>query len=119
MGHGVPVLPHSDPGSPVAKPSLHLEVEPHNDEAVRAQIIAEEEAKDAFVAEEPQINNEVVPEESKPLVETVQEPINGQNVDNREFFYAKQEQYKQNSKFEGSGNFHLQLTKLYLLDCCQ
>ena len=28
-----------------AKPTLHLEAEPHNDEAVRAQIIAEEEAK--------------------------------------------------------------------------
>ena len=102
MGHGIPVLPHSDPRSPVAKPSLHLEVEPHNDEAVRAQIIAEEEAKlDAFVAEQPQVNIEVAPEEAKPLVEAVQEPLNGQNVDNREFFYAKQEQYRQNSKLLG------------------
>ena len=44
-GHGVPILPHQNPNAVHAKPTLHLEAEPHNDEAVRAQIIAEEEAK--------------------------------------------------------------------------
>jgi len=75
-GHGIPVLPHSDPRAVKAKPKLHLDVEPHNDEAVRAQIIGEEEAKAEKDEEEQKV---------------VQDPG---------FFYAKQEQYKQNKAID-------------------
>jgi len=76
-GHGVPILPHSDPRAIKAKPKLHLDAELHDDEAVRSQIIAEEEAKED-------------------QIQVVQDP----KPNDPGFFYAKQEKYKQNKAID-------------------
>merc|ERR1711860_168546 len=76
-GHGVPILPHSDPRAIRAKPKLHLDAELHDDEAVRSQIIAEEEAKED-------------------QIQVVQDP----KPNDSGFFYAKQEKYKQNKAID-------------------
>ena len=59
FGHGVPILPKGDPQAEKPEPRLHLDNDVHNDEAVRQEIIEEEELKEAEAAPIPEPKEEI------------------------------------------------------------
>ena len=53
IGHAEPILPRGDPNAEKPQPKLHLDAPIHDDNAVRQEIIAEEEEKETVEDETP------------------------------------------------------------------
>ena len=77
IGHKEPILPRGDPNAERPQPQLHLDAPLHDDNAIREEIIKEEEAKENAIEDVIEPESETVEDETPaPLIEP-----NQMNVD--------------------------------------
>ena len=69
IGHKEPILPRGDPNAERLQPQLHLDAPLHDDNAIREEIIKEEEAKENAIIEE------VLESESETLEDETPAPL--------------------------------------------
>ena len=69
IGHKEPILPRGDPNAERPQPQLHLDAPLHDDNAIREEIIKEEEAKENAIIED------VLESESETLEDETPAPL--------------------------------------------
>lgn len=84
IGHKEPILPRGDPNAERPQPQLHLDAPLHDDNAIREEIIKEEEAKENAIIED------VLESESETLEDETPAPLiepNQINADLEKVFF--------------------------------